>query len=70
MAPAQVGHHADGLLPAARIERAVVDRRDNFGEGVKRDIWEFTALDHDGAAILFSKLLDREIKAEIKCYVT
>ena len=51
MAPAQPGDHADRLLPAARIERAVVDVLNNLREGVKREIWACTIWGHDSAAI-------------------
>ena len=72
LAPAQLGDHADSLLPAARIERAVVDRLDNLRESLKRDIWEFAVLGHDGVAIFafVSELLGRKIQAEIEGFVT
>ena len=43
---AYIGDLPDGVVPAIRIERAVVDCLDNRGEGFKRNLRRFDASGH------------------------
>ena len=51
LGPDQLGNHAGSVYPTVGIKRAVVNRLDNLGEGLKRN-FRFEAFSHGASLAL------------------
>ena len=51
LAQRKLGNHTDGIVPAVGVERTVVDRLDDAGEGLERNISIVSACGHDRLAL-------------------